>query len=410
MANEGGDNKTLAYIAIVVAVALCGIAAFALGIGSNSGDPQSQQLNSIPADASDPKIQSLIQAINIKIDGCKAAQENRKFLEDMATSLTDEGAYAKAIDSAAKTSTDAQAHKDKIHSLITSASASLQQLITMANDCASKRDPNADNQVSQIWGDIKQKVDSLRSELAIALKGLYYFPGVEQGQHRYCQQAAAAMVALTYISDYGTTPVTQLDSSSLPAYFLTAVETGKTPAVLPKTWSRYNNDPGLVAGAIANKAPIAWFTTPINPTKCVIGVMDTAPIFLNKVGAPVPNDWVFVSGAKTDSGRAPDLLIGGSNESEMRTKVLAAIKHSVTQVPPDPVILDATNLSACSYAHNFPLFQYVNGKFVSNNPQPGGILYNQTRCGSKELNDANVSQFARLVIRKVHLQAVGLMP
>ena len=411
--SEGTTNTsgTLIKVAIIGLLIAAAAGAFAVGLGSNPGNPNTDQLSNKGADAGSPQIKTEIAALEVKIDGCKDVVNNKKYLNSLSTNLTDEASYDLAINKAAKTPAAAAAARDKVHAFITAGSTSLSKLLALVDSCSSAANVSSNTQVPGLWADVKKNVDGLRNEIAIDLNGAYNFPGVEQGMHQYCQQASAAMVALTYLSNYGATPFTQADVSGLPANFLKAVQTGTDATSEPKSWGRYNGDVNAVVTAIkSSHAPVAWFTTPVSPPVCIaVGVAAAAPGFLNKIGASVPNDWVLI-GDKDTLGGQPIIATTPANTADLHSKGLAAIKLSVTNIPPDPVIVDSTNSSACSYTHIIPLFQYSNNLFLTNNPGPGSIKFNQTSCGSHQLNDTNVGNFSRLVIRKVYLQKVGLLP
>lgn len=395
-----GDNNLLIVAAIGIGAVMLIAGAFAVGLGSNPGSATANDLGQKPADLSSAKLQPILATITTAIDSCAAIKKNEDKLAALSASLNNSGTYGTYI----KGIVSDQAKRDNLQNLLTDAAAAVDKVIELGRQCVSTQSTVAnDSKVAPLWATATQKIQTLQDALNKSLTGNYNFPGVEQGQHRYCQQAAAAMVALTYISNYGLNPVTQLDALTLPPVLQTALETSTNPANYPKTWGKYGNDPAKVKEAIAAHGSIAWFTTPLNPTSCPVGVVQAAGRFLNKVGAPVPNDWVLV-GTESFGGVSPDLKLTADN----RAKVMAAIKQSTSKTPPDPVVIDYTNVTACSYAHNIPLFFFNGTDFVTNNPGPGSIKYNQTKCGSKELNEANASQFVQVVIRKTYLQAAGL--
>lgn len=395
-------NTTLIVAAVVVAVVLIVGGAFVVGIGSNPGNPVRDQQDPKPVDLTNSETQALSKSLSAKIDSCAAIRENEKFLTELSDSLTDEGSIGKYI----TTNVTDKAKRDELNTLRQEANASLQLLITKGAECSnSKTATNLDKEVSDLWATTRQKISILQATLVKSLAGKYYFPGVEQGQHRYCQQAAAAMVALTYLSNYGATPITQLDAASLPESLQKALGNNSGVGEYPVGWAMLNNDPEKIRTAIANRASIPWFTTPRNPTMCTVGDMHFVVRLFKSIGAPMPDDWAYISDDGFPGVITPDYKTSAPG---VRDKVYAALKLSLTAVPPDPVVADFTNEGACSYPHNIPLFMFNGTRFITNNPGPGSLKYNQTTCGRKELSEANVKNFNRLVIRKKYLTQVGL--
>ncbi len=395
-------NTTLIVAAVVVAVVLIVGGAFVVGIGSNPANPVRDQQDPKPVDLTNSETQALSKSLSAKIDSCAAIRENEKFLTELSDSLTDEGSIGKYI----TTNVTDKAKRDELNTLRQEANAALQLLITKGAECSnSKTATNLDKEVSDLWATTRQKISILQAALVKSLAGKYYFPGVEQGADNYCQQAAAAMVALTYLSNYGATPITQLDAATLPASLQEALGGNSSVGEYPAGWAKFNNDPEKVRAAVANRASIAWFTTPKNPKSCPVGDMHFVVRLFKSIGAPMPDDWAYISDDGYRGIITPDYK---TSDPGIRDKVYAAVKLSLTAVPPDPVVADFTNLGACSYGHNIPLFIFNGTRFITNNPGKGNVKYNQTTCGRKELSEENVKKFARMVVRKKYLTQVGL--
>lgn len=401
MKRSAAGSTTLILASAIVGVVLIVGGAFTIGMGSNPSSPVRDQLTPNPVDLTNQETVAIARSLNAKIDSCAAIRENEQFLTDLADSFTDSGSIGKYI----TTNVSDKAKREELNTLLQEAETAVRSVLEKGTLCGdAKIDAGLDKEVSDLWASAREKVLKLQSQLVASLAGNYYFPGVEQGKPRYCQQASAAMVGLTYLSNYGVTPITQLEPSSLPEALKKALEIDPNPEHYPRSWSKLNNDPAKVASTIASRGNVAWFTTPRSTTFCAVGVLHSAPRLLNGSGTPVPNDWVLVADAGF-GGIEPDLRVGTN-----RDKILEAIKRSVTQVPPDPVVVDSTNSKVCSYAHVIPLFQFSGTHFVTNNPGRGSIKFNQTKCGRTELTEANVKNFVGVVIRKTHLQAVGLLP
>ncbi|CAN5194279.1 hypothetical protein BH11PAT4_BH11PAT4_5920 [soil metagenome] len=402
MRRHVAGNTTLIVAAAVVALVLIVGGAFVVGIGSNPGSPVRDQKDPNPVDLTNTQTQALAKSLDTKIDSCKAVRDNEKYLTELSNSLTDEGSIGAYITSSV---TDA-GKRTELNTMRQEANAALQSIITKAAECGTNKNTNGlDKEISDLWATVRQKIISLQAALVKSLAGKYYFPGVEQGAARYCQQASAAMVALTYLSNYGATPITQLDAPSLPAALQKALGPNTSAGEYPVGWAKLNNDPDKIRAAIASHASIPWFTTPRNPTMCSVGDMHFVVRLFKAIGSPMPDDWAYISDDGFAGVITPDFKI---SDPGVRDKAYAALKLSLTAIPPDPVVIDFTNLAACSYAHNIPLFMFNGTKFITNNPGKGSVKYNQTTCGRKDLSEANVKNFNRLVIRQKYLTAVGL--
>jgi hypothetical protein len=403
MADTGGQQPAIIVASIVLGVVVL-LFAVGMGIGTGFVPESAGARESRPVDVTNAADQQVMSTLSLNINSCEALRANRQAIDALNASVSPGGEMAVYIKKQTESNTLAADKKQGLLDSLEKAQKAMLTIITKADDCVSGT-ASANTEIVTAWNAVKLSVTSLRNSIVAGLGGKYYFPGVEQGKNQYCQQASAVMVALTYISNYGANPVTQFNANTLPEALQKAVGANGSSSEAPRTWSKYGNNETAIKEAVANRAPVAWFTTPRTGTFCSVHIASAAPRLLNAIGDPVPNDWVAVS-PTTDLGIVPGLVLTNDN----RAKVYQAMVASLSKDPPDPVVADFTNGAACSYTHIIPLFMKAGSAFITNNPGPGKIQYNTTKCGRKELSEANVSRFARVVIRKPYLQAVGLLP
>ncbi len=159
MASEGNNNKTLAYVACIgAALAMCA-ASFAVGIGSNPGNPETDQLNNTTTDVTSPKVQALMAKLEANIDSCASLLQNQPSVEALQlqmSALPDDMAALKKPDGSARLT---EAQLGNIREAANGVKANLDRLLRIAADCRKQRAPTED--VSTLWEAARAQASTL---------------------------------------------------------------------------------------------------------------------------------------------------------------------------------------------------------------------------------------------------------
>lgn len=159
MASEGSDNKTLVYVACIGAALVVCVIAFVLGIGSNPGNPEGDQLNNNATDVTNPKMQALIAKLQVNIDGCESLLQNQPAVETLQLQISslpdDMGALKKTDGSPSLTDTQLE----NIRATSTDIKANLDKLLQIAAECRQQRAPSEN--VSALWETARTNATSL---------------------------------------------------------------------------------------------------------------------------------------------------------------------------------------------------------------------------------------------------------
>jgi hypothetical protein len=173
-------NTTLIVASIVVGTILLIGSAFAVGIGSNPGNPVRDAKASERIDFSETRTKEVMTKMLTKIDSCAALRENIRVVEDLQIlidALPEELLSIKNPDGSKKLTSEQEA---KVREATQYVGERILTLITAAANCSNQK---ADNEnIAKTWKEIQDKLTTLTDGGILGIEIQSFFTGNAEDQ------------------------------------------------------------------------------------------------------------------------------------------------------------------------------------------------------------------------------------
>jgi hypothetical protein len=205
-------NTSLTVAAVVVGVVLLIGSAFAIGIGSNPGNPVRDAKASERIDFSETRTKEVMTKILTKIDSCAALRQNIKNVEELQIlidTLPDELLSIKNPDGSRRLTSE---QEDKVREISRYVGERIALLITAAADCSNQKAEN--EKIAKTWKEIQDKLDTLTDGSILGVVIETFFAGndeyQDEGDDNY-EPGGSNNVPLLYQRNYRDIPYPNAD-------------------------------------------------------------------------------------------------------------------------------------------------------------------------------------------------------